>query len=80
MNRQATQITVSLTPYFFIVGFIFILLKITGMVSWSWFWVLSPFWIPLAMWFAGVLLVMAVMVFVGLLLVFGLIPRKKDPW
>ena len=29
-------------------GLIFITLKLCGVVAWSWVWVLSPFWIPLA--------------------------------
>lgn len=35
----------------------FIVLKLTGYVSWPWLWVLSPLWIPLALWLAFVLLV-----------------------
>ena len=27
---------------------LFIGLKLTGYVAWSWWWVLSPFWIPFA--------------------------------
>ena len=27
---------------------VFITLKLTGYIAWSWWWVLSPFWIPLA--------------------------------
>lgn len=27
---------------------LFIGLKLTGYITWSWVWVLSPFWIPLA--------------------------------
>lgn len=27
---------------------IFITLKLTGFIAWSWLWVLSPLWIPLA--------------------------------
>ena len=27
---------------------LFIGLKLTGNITWSWWWVLSPFWIPLA--------------------------------
>jgi hypothetical protein len=29
-------------------GLIFITLKLTGYINWSWLWVLSPFWIPFA--------------------------------
>ena len=30
-----------------LLGVLFIGLKLTGHISWSWLWVLSPFWIPL---------------------------------
>jgi hypothetical protein len=30
-----------------ILGVLFIGLKLTGHIAWSWLWVLSPFWIPL---------------------------------
>ena len=26
----------------------FIVLKLTGYIAWSWWWVLSPVWVPLA--------------------------------
>jgi hypothetical protein len=25
---------------------VFIVLKLTGLINWSWLWVLAPFWIP----------------------------------
>lgn len=28
---------------------IFIVLKVTGEVDWSWLWVLGPIWIPIAL-------------------------------
>ena len=28
-------------------GIVFIILKLIGVVNWSWVWVLSPIWIPL---------------------------------
>lgn len=37
----------------------FIVLKLTGAISWSWWWVLSPLWLPVAL-----LLVFAVLVFI----------------
>jgi hypothetical protein len=39
---------------------VFITLKLTGFINWSWWWVLSPFWIPLLV---GVL-IFAVLVFI----------------
>lgn len=35
-------------PILPILGLIFITLKFTGHITWPWFWVLSPFWIPVA--------------------------------
>ena len=29
---------------------IFIVLKLVGSIAWSWWWVLSPLWIPIAFW------------------------------
>ena len=32
-----------------VLGIIFIVLKLCGVIAWSWLWVLSPFWIDLAL-------------------------------
>lgn len=29
---------------------VFIILKLCQIINWSWWWVLSPMWIPLALW------------------------------
>ena len=29
-----------------LLGVLFVALKLTGQIDWSWFWVLAPFWIP----------------------------------
>ena len=29
---------------------VFVVLKLLGVISWSWWWVLSPLWISLACW------------------------------
>ena len=51
-----------------VVQIIFIVLKLTGNISCSWWWVLSPIWIPAALFFAVFLLVFIVITF---LLLFG---------
>lgn len=33
-----------------LLAILFIILKITGVIGWSWWWVLSPILIPLALW------------------------------
>lgn len=30
--------------FFSILGLIFIVLKLTGVINWSWWWVLAPLW------------------------------------
>jgi len=32
-----------------LLGIVFIVLKLTGFINWSWWWVLSPLWISLAL-------------------------------
>lgn len=32
-----------------ILGIVFIVLKLTGIIAWSWWWVLAPFWAPLVL-------------------------------
>lgn len=32
-----------------VLGVIFIVLKLVGVIAWSWWWVLAPFWIPAAL-------------------------------
>jgi len=46
-----TNINVSLGSPLFL---IFLVLKLTGVIDWSWLWVTAPLWIPLAI-FLGIL-------------------------
>jgi hypothetical protein len=48
-----------------ILGLIFITLKLTGYITWSWLWVLSPFWIPFAILAVIFLIVFIVAMFRG---------------
>ncbi|QMP82065.1 hypothetical protein [Escherichia phage AV102] len=32
-----------------VLGLIFVTLKLTGVIAWSWLWVLLPFWGPAAL-------------------------------
>lgn len=46
-----------------ILGIAFIILKLLGVIAWSWWWVLAPFWIPFAI--ALVVFVVAFFLFYG---------------
>lgn len=42
------QVVLNLTPGASMLTLLFVVLKLTGTVAWSWLWVLSPMWIGLA--------------------------------
>lgn len=44
--------------FFSVLTLIFITLKLTSVIAWSWVWVLSPLWLPLA-----------VLIFIGMMAV-----------
>ena len=54
-----------------ILTLIFITLKIVGKITWSWWWVLSPLWIPVFIGFAiGGIICLAIFIFfvIGLIM------------
>ena len=36
---------------------VFVILKLCKIITWSWWWVVSPIWIPLILWFLLVIIV-----------------------
>jgi hypothetical protein len=55
MSTNASASSSVGTSFCGLLTILFIALKLTGYISWSWVWVLSPLWIPLAI----VLLILA---------------------
>ncbi len=56
MNKQKGSGGISI---FSVIGIIFIVLKLLGLTvvsTWSWLWVLSPFWIAFAVWLVIIIL------------------------
>jgi hypothetical protein len=43
-----------------VLGIVFVVLKLTGLISWPWVWVLSPYWIT-----ALLLIIVVVLVLLG---------------
>jgi hypothetical protein len=43
--------------FFGILTILFIALKLTGTITWSWWWVLSPLWIP-----AGIMIIISIII------------------
>ena len=38
-----------------LLAIVFIVLKLVGTITWSWWWVLSPLWIPFVLWLVVVI-------------------------
>lgn len=56
---------------------VFLTLKLTGNIDWSWWWVLGPLWIPAALVVAGaVVFGVGASIFFGARLVFGRSRRR----
>ncbi len=47
--RESNPITVGGVGFTGLLTIVFIVLKLTGVISWSWWWVLSPAWIGIAL-------------------------------
>ena len=60
MEKSEKKVSVQITGIVNVIVFLaFFLAKIFDKIDWSWWWVFSPLWIPLALFF-------------GILIVFGL--------
>ena len=55
MSRRTVKVTIS-WPIILILTFIFVTLKLVGEISWSWWWVFSPIWIPITLVLFGLLI------------------------
>ena len=60
MSKETTTFNSSLLTILFVV---FLVLKVTGNIDWSWWWVTSLLWIPLAL-----LFVILGIAFIGIIL------------
>lgn len=45
-NETKTSTGVSAT---FLLFLVFLVLKLTGVITWSWWWVTAPLWVPMAL-------------------------------
>ena len=60
--KKGTSNGIGLPGVLFVV---FLVLKLTGNIDWSWWWVTSPIWIPFLV--AVAILITLIIVFVGML-------------
>lgn len=57
--KQTVVYTQGGLGFFGLLGVVLITLKLLGVITWSWWWVLAPFWGPYAV-FAGMMFVFCV--------------------
>lgn len=58
-----------------VVFIVFLILKLTNVIDWSWWWVTSPLWIPFSIFIAICTVLFIVGVFIGI--VRGIVKSKK---
>lgn len=46
MAHQSNNASAAGISFTGLLGIVFIVLKVTGVITWSWWWVLAPLWIP----------------------------------
>lgn len=63
MRREDENGSIGGVGFGSILFFIFLVLKLTGVISWSWLWVIAPLWIG----FAVTILILAIMFIVYLI-------------
>ena len=49
MREERTQASSGGLGLGAVLGVVFIILKLCGVIHWSWLWVLSPFWISISL-------------------------------
>ena len=42
--------------FFEVLGIVFIILRLCGVIGWPWVWVLAPIWVPICLWLLAVLI------------------------
>ena len=52
MSQETTTFNSSILTILFV---IFLVLKLTGEIDWSWWWVTSPLWLPLVLLFVTII-------------------------
>jgi len=63
-EKQITTVNSSILTILFVV---FLVLKLTGNIDWSWWWVTSPLWLPLVLTF----LILSIIFVASIIILFG---------
>lgn len=58
-NKNNTNVTYTGVGFSGLLAIVFIVLKLTGFINWSWIWVLSPIWIS---WIIGIIIIIVAVI------------------
>lgn len=74
-NKNSNNSSTGGVGFLGLLALIFITLKLTGVIGWSWWWVLSPLWIP-----ASIALLIFTVMLIGIVAVaIGKVNRTRWP-
>ena len=59
-----TKVSYKGSKAFSLLGIVFIVLKLIGVIDWSWWWVLLPFWGPFVL-FITVVIIIGLIVYIN---------------
>lgn len=63
-----------------VLAIVFIVLKLVGVINWSWWWVLSPIWIGIALWLIVIAICAIYITHENKKYGITYTKRKKDKW
>ena len=72
MSNAKSSVTVCGTSFLNLLFLVFLVLKLTNVITWSWWWVTAPLWIPVAL-----VVVCLVIVFVCAIIAAGVTKREQ---
>jgi len=61
MTKNNMKVSGGRTGFFGLLTILFIGLKLTGYINWSWWWVLAPLWIPTGI-VVGILIIVLIVI------------------
>ena len=65
MTKEQNKETATwFTPMCFLTTIAFVVLKLTNIIDWSWWWVFAPLWMPLA----GFILIVVILITIALIM------------
>lgn len=69
MSKSNSILTLSLSPMF-LLFLVFLILRLTETIDWSWWWVTAPLWVPVAFFIAILAIALVFTIITALLAAF----------